>query len=325
MKGNVSITIQNNRTKYEFIIRRNLTIIRGDSATGKTTLIDMIRDYNMLGEESGIELSCDRPCIVIEGNRWKEQLFGIEKSIVFIDEGNRFTTSTDFAETIKKTDNYYVIVTREGLPNLPYSVEEIYGIRSKGKYGGLRQIYHEIFRIYNSSNISYDIIPDKIITEDSNSGFQFFNEVCSQSNIQCVSSNGKSNICKTILQNRDISLFIIADGAAFGSEMEKVMELVRTLKNVILYLPESFEWLILKANILNDKQIVSMSKDWGQYIDSKDFFSWEQFFTYLLIEKTAGTYLQYSKKNLNSAYLNDSVKAKLLNELKQINFGIDKD
>ena len=38
------------------------------------------------------------------------------------------------------------------LINLPYSVKEIYGICSKGKYGGLRQIYNEIFHIYNSSN-----------------------------------------------------------------------------------------------------------------------------------------------------------------------------
>ncbi len=72
MKGTVNVIIQNTKTKYEFTIRRNITIIRGNSATGKTTLIDMIRDYNMVGEESGIDLSCNKECIVIEGNTWKE-------------------------------------------------------------------------------------------------------------------------------------------------------------------------------------------------------------------------------------------------------------
>ena len=54
----------------------------------------------------------------------------------------------DFARAIQQTDNYYVIVTREGLPALPYSVEEVYGIRTSGKYGSLKQSYHSFYRIY---------------------------------------------------------------------------------------------------------------------------------------------------------------------------------
>lgn len=58
----------------------------------------------------------------------------------------------EFAGEIQKTDNYYVIVTRESLPTLPYSVEEIYGIRTSGKYGTLKQSYHEFYRIYGTNN-----------------------------------------------------------------------------------------------------------------------------------------------------------------------------
>lgn len=54
--------------------------------------------------------------------------------IIFIDEGNDFVMGNDFASAIQDTDNYYVIVTREGIPSLPYSVDEIYGIRDSGKY-----------------------------------------------------------------------------------------------------------------------------------------------------------------------------------------------
>ena len=42
MKGKYSILVQNNRLRYEFTIYRNITIIRGDSATGKTTLLDLL-------------------------------------------------------------------------------------------------------------------------------------------------------------------------------------------------------------------------------------------------------------------------------------------
>lgn len=71
MKGSIHVIVQNNRIKYEFSIRRNITIIKGDSATGKTSLIEMIRDYNLQGAESGVELSCAKPCVVVEGNMWK--------------------------------------------------------------------------------------------------------------------------------------------------------------------------------------------------------------------------------------------------------------
>lgn len=42
MKGKYSVFVQNNRLRYEFTISRNITVIRGDSATGKTTLLDLL-------------------------------------------------------------------------------------------------------------------------------------------------------------------------------------------------------------------------------------------------------------------------------------------
>ena len=45
MTGKHRIIVQSKRLKYDFQIRRNITVIRGNSATGKTTLVNMIRDY----------------------------------------------------------------------------------------------------------------------------------------------------------------------------------------------------------------------------------------------------------------------------------------
>lgn len=148
MKGKYLISISNNKVKYEFSIKRNITVIQGDSATGKTTLVDMIREFEQNGFDSGINLSSKKKCRVLEGNNWQENLSLINDSIVFIDEGNRFVESADFAKAVKNSGNYYVIVTREGLDNLPYSIEEIYGIHTSGKYADLKQVYHEFYRIY---------------------------------------------------------------------------------------------------------------------------------------------------------------------------------
>ena len=51
MKGIHKVAVGTKHLKYEFELRRNLTIIRGDSATGKTTLVDMIRTHMNDGQQ----------------------------------------------------------------------------------------------------------------------------------------------------------------------------------------------------------------------------------------------------------------------------------
>ncbi len=66
---------------------------------------------------------------------------------------NCFVSSVEFARFIQGTDNYYILVTREGLSALLYSVEEIYGIRSSGKYDGLKPLYHEMYQLYADKQV----------------------------------------------------------------------------------------------------------------------------------------------------------------------------
>ena len=174
MKGSYSIIVSNNRLNYKFEVHRNITIIRGDSATGKTTLYSMISDYSALGKKSGVKIQCDRNCVVLPIKNWEAALKSIKNSIVFIDEGNEDITTAAFAREIKKTDNYYVFFVRENLYELPYSVEEIYKVASKGKKHWLEKIYKtgKDHIISNTTKLNFDTI----LTEDSNSGYQFFNE-----------------------------------------------------------------------------------------------------------------------------------------------------
>jgi len=92
MKGSYEVIVQNRRLQYKFTISRNITILRGDSATGKTTLIEMIRAYQLNGEQSGINISCKRKCVALEGNDWQLLLSKLNDSIVFIDEGTPVIT-----------------------------------------------------------------------------------------------------------------------------------------------------------------------------------------------------------------------------------------
>ena len=49
MKGSHRIIVESRKVKYDFVIHRNITIITGDSGSGKTVLIDLIHDYGRYG------------------------------------------------------------------------------------------------------------------------------------------------------------------------------------------------------------------------------------------------------------------------------------
>ena len=192
MKGKYHIVVQNNKLRYDLDIRRNITIIRGDSATGKTKLISLLEQAAALGESSGVEVHCERPCRTLGGADWKLVLPNLHEHILFLDEENRFVKSQEFAAAVKASDNYFVIVTREDLPNLPYSVEEIYGIHTSGKYHDMKRTYNELYHIYGTEVSPGKEKPETVIAEDSNSGYEFFQAVCVENRIACTSAEGKS-------------------------------------------------------------------------------------------------------------------------------------
>ena len=56
------------------------------------------------------------------------------------------------------------------------------------------------------------------------------------------------------------------------------------------------------------------------YIDSKLYFSWERYFTKILMEKTKDSYLKYSKSKLNETYLHEKNRRVILESLEGIEF-----
>jgi hypothetical protein len=318
MIGRHHIKVSSQKVQFRFDVVRNVTVIRGDSATGKTTLISMLSDYETLGKQSGVTVKCDKPCRVLTGNDWEIRLENIHDSIVFIDEGNKFIKSEDFAKAIRNSDNYYVLITRENLYNIPYSVEEIYEMYPYRHSIQLNKVYNGTRRFYSDIPLKNHRIIDAetIVTEDSNSGYEFFLHIADQNGIHCISAHGKSNIFgKVGTENNKI--IVVADGAAFGCEIDRLYKLQEMNPGrITLYLPESFEWLILKSDVLNEPEIQEILKAPENYIDSSAYFSWEQYFTELLSEKTNGTaYKQYTKAHLAPYYLQNENVRKIMNQI----------
>lgn len=125
----------------------------------------MLSSAAALGESSGIDVICERPCRVLSGSDWQYILPNLHEQIIFLDEENYFIKTREFASAIKESDNYYVIITREDLPGLPYAVEEIYGIHTSGKYHDLKRTYNETYQIYSPEEFTLNVQPDTVIVE----------------------------------------------------------------------------------------------------------------------------------------------------------------
>ena len=315
MRGRHHIVLETKHLKYEFEIRRNITVINGDSATGKTTLVGLLQEYSLRKESSGIRLQSDVPCKVFAGaaDNWKVIIEGIKGSIVFFDEGYDFVFTKEFAEVVSGTDNYYVIITRKPLKNLPYSTKEIYGIRTSGRYHFPEQVYHEFYPMYDEKeNVgvageSRDFI---LLVEDEKSGYQFFSAITDM----CTGVGGNAKFYNAILNaGRDKKIFIIADGAAFGAYISDNLELRKRGYDLSIYLPESFEWLLLRSGVLSGENLEDVLEHPERYIESAEFFTWERFFTDYIRDITKDDEIRrYSKSRLADYYKTKPVSDKVI-------------
>ena len=300
MTGKHDIEVYNNKVHYFLTVKRNITILQGDSATGKTELIRLIQEAETNGQSSGISVKCSKSCTVLTPVDWELRLSSLCDHIVFIDETASFIRSKRFAELVRGSDNYFVIVTRDALSQLSYSIDEIYGLRRSNdsqKYKTYRRIYNEMYRIYNPDILSIDEI-GKVITEDSCSGFELYSLLYGSI---CESAGGKSKVYDLIHKYRSENTVVIVDGAAFGAEIGKIMRYIETNDiHCVLYAPESFEYVLLCAALIDIPDEI-LEKTW-LYADSIKYMSWEEFFTAYLIERTQDTIFRYGKQKLAAAY-----------------------
>lgn len=151
MKGSYRFRAKSKRVMFDFHIRRNITVIKGDSGTGKTTLLHILYEYLRTGKQSGYFVSSEADYYVYMrdevGRDWKDAMFPLKNTIIFVEENNDFIFSKEFAAYVRESGNYFVLVTRAPLKMLPYSIHEIYEIITDGKRTDVRESYHEFRKI----------------------------------------------------------------------------------------------------------------------------------------------------------------------------------
>lgn len=319
MKGRYQFKVKSKKVIFEFSIQRNITVIKGNSATGKTTLLHILYEYLRTGKQSGYSVMTDASYYVYlrdeVGRSWQDALYPLENTVIFIEENNSFIFGKEFAKFVRDSGNYFVLISRSPLKTLPYSIHEIYEIVTEGKKTDIKESYHSFKEIYSNYPILENNKLQNVITEDSNSGYQFFSKAFNKCNV--ISANGNSNIVKKVKEIGDGDTLVIADGAAFGALIENCLDYFESQLNrrISLWLPESFEYLILKSGAIEIKGLADVLEETSKYVECKRYISWERFFTETLIELTRDKIEKYSKDILNEYYLQDKIARMIIKEI----------
>lgn len=271
-------------------LRNKITILRGDSATGKTKLVELITAIDSLGRTDIIESSRD---IIPLGPKNTGPF--LDNKIYITDEVNS-STSVDFARNIKECNSNFIIINRDSLYSLNYGAFDIYDmVKLKGKITAFKRYENiENKNIFNKNAQN--------LIEDSKSGYQFYEAILR--NVK--STNGAANIVNNIVNS--VTQNIILDEYSIGPFIDPIEEISR--KNGIgLVFQGSFEDLLNKS-LFSVKETEYTLKNVSGLEQSAELKCKNNF---------SEIFKSYNKSKLNNWILEKPQKEIILEKLQEIN------
>lgn len=283
----MQLKITNPKVIFDLQLNRRVTIIRGNSASGKTWMREIVRALDTVSF-----VDCERKVLVaptvMEG-RELETLSQYSGALFLIDEDTKYALTRRYAEAVMENDIWVVITARE-VVNYPYSADEVYELRTSGKVKRLSKFYTE--------PVNKHRYRDKILTEGSGGGKTFFTRL----GYKAKSAGGKDNISNCLEDN----MLVVFDKAAIGYIYDRLYAGATVLGTLDLVEPESFEWVLLHSEIFSRLPIVGSILRSPEEHGANNYKTWENFFTQSLsdlLSKYQG--VNYSKGTLSGCFTDD--------------------
>lgn len=296
----IKIDVTSSKYNCNMVINQKITVIRGNSGKGKSKFTEAVEDASGAYK---ISLSDTNYELVVPSNKdWYKTISrNIEhkdRCIYIIDDAD-YVFNMEFYKLFN-TDRYsfYIIINRftdfntKSLGGLPFCIDEVYSFVANGKNHYLEPYYE-----FKDENITENNVKNKIqhiLTEDSNSGFEFFSYI----NKNTQTSNGRDNIIK-MLNNFNGNVLLLADRAALGSSFDEIMEKA-SLGNVGVSIPKnylSFEYFLLRSNFFNYNTANISNSQICMYESA------EQMYEDILEKLTQGKPYQYKKEHISRCYM----------------------
>lgn len=275
------IYIETKKINYQMEFYGKYNMFMGESATGKTSLCNIISSYNsakLNGEFTRIKLEASHDIIVVHNDSDETILKDKENKIILIDEDSNLLHRYDTGTLLQNSNNYFVIICRKLLDYIPVSVDNIYYFEKENGTNKARNLYKR----FHETNFGKT---ELIITEDSKSGKKFFEEYFGQ--IRIESAESKSQIALTLeheILTGSNHILVVYDAAAFGYQFGSLMDTLAKYKDINIRVLdwESFECYLLGSDIFNETYT---QKDMDCYSESLEQFCTDRLRTLIAYHK----------------------------------------
>jgi len=246
----LNIKLSANYVSYDLTLHDKISIVRGDSATGKTTFVTLLED---LGTTTNIKLKSTLPTIAA---RNVSDITDHSNSIIVFDEDHPFWKHPDVMELINISENYFLFFLRDTKIPTSIHVSAVYKLETTMLDDIAHHTNIEMFERYSSDN--WKPISN-VIVEDSKSGLMYLStylglnsvKFLDKASTKCItSSKSAARLPKELsnsLQRGADNILVVYDAAGFGQYLSRLLEVIALYpdRNVSILDWESFEWFVL--------------------------------------------------------------------------------
>ena len=314
--------------RYEFTLKRQFTIVCGDSGTGKTVLRDFIQmhftekdndrvkivitpEFNASSVPVARAITEDLLSVRESGDTHDDGSYKLKWSkkprnkIIFVDEDYAYLRGIGFAAATNYTDAYYVVLARDTrvAEYLNNSVWDFIHFKEVGN----ETIVNKAFKMYNEYN---GIIGnyDEVLHEDSTTG----KEICAKALSEVVESvYGNINIVQNVEERPRSTILMIADGANFSNILSEIIDTSEEcLNTVYLLLPESTEYVLLHNKLFStDSNVIDSINNPSLVCDTTKYISYGRMYEDIITVvhiNSPNKIPEYEKKKDLEAYKTES-------------------
>lgn len=274
------VKVSTKKYVYEFDLERRVTVIRGDSGTGKTLLANLL----VAEPETGVTIECERNFVLMNNNiriNYSTWFKDYDNVVFILDEDSRWLRDRRFYDAALESGAWLLVMDRSTLlTTYECSVESVMRLRVSGKYRTLEKLYTHQTKTFNRDW--------PLLTEDTGSGYTFMQSVRTK-----VAPLGGKDLVDKLSPDELYGKIYLMDGAAYGQKLHPYYN--DWVKGRLAFiLPESFEWVLLHSPQFYQYNEVRdvLANPVAHGANSIKYKTWENFFTEFLHDFTVRRWIR---------------------------------
>lgn len=248
------------KADFKVKLKYRINIVTGDSATGKSFLIDGF--INAINNGGVWNYKCNKNVIVINTLNTAKALLSTNTETLFIMDENitdaiRSGKQDVSMKDIEKSRNYFLIFDRQSTLKIECNVKAVFKLVRRVMNNSIEYRLESYFGLDKASKNNIDVNKYKyLLSEDAKSGKVFFKNILTKLITLDLNGQGNGAIARTI--NKDIvksGVLIALDYDVGSISMQNIINKVignEMIGNIGFIPMESFEELICNSEFILD-------------------------------------------------------------------------